>query len=128
VVFEADYDKVELQNIVMTSFQWRHHHWSPRNVTKIPSRKFFQFGSLSIKISGYASGLELIIWWSLKKAVLVLKVVLLHHWACVWLHKVENNKLWKILGGCSPASLWTSLPRCQSSPTHCSSFSSARAS
>jgi len=26
VVFEADYDEMELQNIVMTSFQWHHHH------------------------------------------------------------------------------------------------------
>jgi len=34
---------------------------------------FFQFGPFPIKISGYASGLALIIWWSLKKAVLVLK-------------------------------------------------------
>jgi len=25
VVFEADYDEIELQNIVMTSFQWHHH-------------------------------------------------------------------------------------------------------
>jgi len=26
LVFEADYDEIELQNIVMTSFQWLHHH------------------------------------------------------------------------------------------------------
>jgi len=26
VVFEADYDEIELQNIIMTSFQRRHHH------------------------------------------------------------------------------------------------------
>jgi len=25
VLFEADYDKIKLQNIVMTSFQWCHH-------------------------------------------------------------------------------------------------------
>jgi len=30
VVFEADYDEIELQSIVMTSFQWRHQN----NVTK----------------------------------------------------------------------------------------------
>jgi len=60
-VFEADYDKIELQNIVMMSFQWCHHHY----VIKI-----FQFGSLPIKISGYGCGLGLMIWWSLKKAVL----------------------------------------------------------
>jgi len=27
MVFEADYDETELQNIVMTSFQWRHHNY-----------------------------------------------------------------------------------------------------
>jgi len=26
VVFEADYEEIELQNTVMTSFQWRHHY------------------------------------------------------------------------------------------------------
>jgi len=37
VVFEADYDEIELQNIVMTSFQWRHHY----DLTKITSQIFF---------------------------------------------------------------------------------------
>jgi len=55
VVFEADYDEIELQNIVMTSFTKKRHQ---NKVTK-----FFQFGPLPIKISGYASGLGLIIWW-----------------------------------------------------------------
>jgi len=27
VVFEVDYDEIKLQHIVMTSFQWRHHHY-----------------------------------------------------------------------------------------------------
>jgi len=27
VVFEANYDEIELQNIVMTSFQRHHHHY-----------------------------------------------------------------------------------------------------
>jgi len=27
VVFQADYDKIKVQKIVMTSFQWRHHHY-----------------------------------------------------------------------------------------------------
>jgi len=27
VVFEADYDEIKLQNIVMMSFQWCHHHY-----------------------------------------------------------------------------------------------------
>jgi len=33
MVFEADYDKIELQNIVMTSFhfQWCHHHYVTKN-------------------------------------------------------------------------------------------------
>jgi len=39
VVFETDYDEIELQNIVMTSFQWCHHHYVTEkhhqdNVTK----------------------------------------------------------------------------------------------
>jgi len=42
VVFEADYDEIELQNIVMTSSPLRH-------------REFFQFGPLSIKTSGFRS-------------------------------------------------------------------------
>jgi len=67
VVFEADYDEIKLQIIVMTSFQWRHRHCVTKNFTKITSQKFFQFGPLSIKISGCDSGLGLIIWWSLKK-------------------------------------------------------------
>jgi len=43
------------------------------------SQKFFRFGPLSIKISGCDSGLGLIIWWSLKKVVLVLK-----KWSWSW--------------------------------------------
>jgi len=27
MVFETDYDEIEIQNIVMTSFQWRQHHY-----------------------------------------------------------------------------------------------------
>jgi len=60
MIFEADYDEIKLQNIVMTLSPIC--HWKT-------SQKFFQFGPLSIKISGCASGLGLIIWWS----VLVLK-------------------------------------------------------
>jgi len=87
------------------------------NVTKITSQKFFQFGPFPIKISGYAIGLGLIIWWSLKKAVLVLKkwswswpnrswswknrwscssnlVVLLHHWSIyLYLNKIIAKML-----------------------------------
>jgi len=59
VDFEADYDKIELQNIVMTSIRDVITITSRRNVTKITSLKFFQFGPLPIKISGYASGLGL---------------------------------------------------------------------
>jgi len=52
VVFEADYDKIKLQNIVMTSLPLHHEE---------TSQNFFQFGPLPIKISGCASGLGLII-------------------------------------------------------------------
>jgi len=99
VVFEANYDKINLQNIVMTSFQWHHHHY----VTNIASQKFFQFGLLSqnfwLRRWSWVNNMMVF-----KKAVLVLKkyswswsdqswswknrwpwscnlVVLLHHWA-----------------------------------------------
>jgi len=48
--FEADYDEIKLQNIVMKSFQWHHHHYITEkrhlnNITKIfnlgPSRSKF---------------------------------------------------------------------------------------
>jgi len=66
VVFEVDYDEIELQNMVMTSFQWRHHQYITEKRQQNNVTKFFQVGPLRIKISGYASGLGLIIWWSLK--------------------------------------------------------------
>jgi len=56
LVFEADYDKIELQNIV-TTFLWRHYHYvtekrHQNNVTKI----YPIWAPLPpIKISGYAS-------------------------------------------------------------------------
>jgi len=52
---------------------------SPRSVTKMTSQKFFQFGPLPFKISGYAQNFWLRQWsWVnnlivFKKAVLVLK-------------------------------------------------------
>jgi len=51
VVFEADYDEVELQNIVMTSFQWRYHHYVTEKHHKIfsnlgPSQSKFQARSM----------------------------------------------------------------------------------
>jgi len=27
MLFQADYDEIKLQNLVMTSFQWRYHHY-----------------------------------------------------------------------------------------------------
>jgi len=54
VVFEADYDEIELQNIVRRHFSDVITITSSRNVTKT-----FQFGPLPIKISDYASGLGL---------------------------------------------------------------------
>jgi len=47
VVFEADYNEIKLQNIVMTSSLLRHQN----NVTKI-----FPIWALSMKIFGCASG------------------------------------------------------------------------
>jgi len=41
VVFEADYDVIELQNIVMMSFQWLHHHYVPRKRHQNNVTKFF---------------------------------------------------------------------------------------
>jgi len=79
VVFEADNDEIELQNKVMTLFQWRHHYYVTEKLHQNNVTKFFQIGPLPIKISGYASGLGLIIWWSLKQAVLVLK-----KWSWCW--------------------------------------------
>jgi len=62
VVFEADYDEIKLQNysydvISVTSSPLRYR----KNVTKIMSQLVFEIGLLSIKISGCASGLGLII-------------------------------------------------------------------
>jgi len=62
MVFQADYDKIKLQKISndvisVTSLTLRHR----KNVTKIMSQIFFQFGSLPIKISDYASGSRSII-------------------------------------------------------------------
>jgi len=45
VVFEADYEEIKLQNIVMTSFQWRHHHC----VTEKRHKNFFNSGSSQSK-------------------------------------------------------------------------------
>jgi len=39
---------------------------------QLNTKMLFQFGPLTIKIFGYASGLGLIIWWSLKKSGLSL--------------------------------------------------------
>jgi len=55
VVFEADYNEMELQNIVMTSFQWRHHHYVTEKRHKNNVTIFFPIWALPIKISGYAS-------------------------------------------------------------------------
>jgi len=37
VVFQAEYDEIEVQKIVMTSFQWHYRHYVTENVTKITS-------------------------------------------------------------------------------------------
>jgi len=85
VVFEADYDEIKLQNIVMTSFQWCHHHRitekrHQNNVIKIfpiwvPLMKNFWLRQWSwvnnlmvFKKSGLGLGLEKVVlvlaWWS----------------------------------------------------------------
>jgi len=79
-LFEADYNEIKLQNIIVTSFQLRHHHYVTEkrhqsNFTNIFSNLSPSQSKFLVKISGCASGLGLIIWWSLKKAVLVLKKI-----------------------------------------------------
>jgi len=51
LIIEADYDEIELQKYSYDVINIT----SPKNVTKIMSQKFFQFGPLPIKISGYTS-------------------------------------------------------------------------
>jgi len=48
VIFEADYDEIELQNIVMTSFPWRHHHYVTKKRHQNNVTNFFQFELLPI--------------------------------------------------------------------------------
>jgi len=82
MVFEADYNKIKLQYIVMTSFHWRHHHdvtkkrhqnkvtkffpiWPPPN-QNFWLRQWFWVNNLMVfEKSGHGLGLE--------KVVLVLK-------------------------------------------------------
>jgi len=52
VVFQADYDEIELQKNSL----WRHHHYFAENVIQNNVTNFIQFAPLLIKISGYASG------------------------------------------------------------------------
>jgi len=46
VVFEADYDEIELQTIVMTSFPWRHHHCVTKKRHQNNVTKFFAIWAL----------------------------------------------------------------------------------
>jgi len=79
VVFEVDYDEIDFQNIVMTSFQWRHHHYvtekrHQNNVTKhfpiwaLPNQNFW------LRQWSWINNLMVF-----KKAVLVLK-----KWSWSW--------------------------------------------
>jgi len=43
VVFRADYDEIELQKPVMTSFQWRHRHYVTEKHHQNNVAKFFSF-------------------------------------------------------------------------------------
>jgi len=85
VVFEVDYDEIKLQNIVMTSFQKRHHHYVTEKRHQSNVTKIFPIWASPNQISGCASGPNqisgfvnnLIVF---KKAVLVLK-----KWSCLGL-------------------------------------------
>jgi len=62
MIFEADYDEIKLQiysyNVTLvTSSPLRHR----KNVTKITSQKFFQFGPFPIKNSGYTSAAQYVL-------------------------------------------------------------------
>jgi len=43
-VFQTDYDKIEFKKTVMTSFQWCHHYYITKKVTKLTSRDFSIMG------------------------------------------------------------------------------------
>jgi len=58
MIFEADYDKIELQNIVMTSFQWRHHYY----VTEKTSQIFSNLGPSQSKFLATPVQWEVIEW------------------------------------------------------------------
>jgi len=61
VVFQiqTDYEEIELQNLVVTSFQGRHHNYITEKRHQIKVTNFFPFSSpyqkKEIEISGYAS-------------------------------------------------------------------------
>jgi len=75
VVFEADYDKIELQNIVMTLFQCRHHHYVTEKRHQNNVTNFFPILTLPIKISGYASDKHNINNWVKKVTRFVRKII-----------------------------------------------------
>jgi len=62
VVLKLIMTKSNFKNAVMTSFQWRHHHYVTEKRHQNTATNFFQFGLLSIKISGYASERLLYFW------------------------------------------------------------------
>jgi len=77
MVFEADYDEIKLQNIVMTLFQWRYHHYVTKkcyknNVTKIfpiwapPNQNFW------------------LCQWSWVNYLMVFKKAVLKKWSWFW--------------------------------------------
>jgi len=48
--FQANYDKIELQNIVMTSFQWSHHHQVTEKRHQNNVTIFFQFLATQVTV------------------------------------------------------------------------------
>jgi len=56
VVFQTDYDEIELKKSVMASFQWRYHYYVIEKRHQTNVTRFFHFGPLPIKISDYVGG------------------------------------------------------------------------
>jgi len=110
VVFEADYDKIKLQNIVMTSFQWCHHHYITKkchqnNVTKIfpiltPPNQYFwlhQWSWVNNLMVFKKAVLKKWSWsWKIRWSWSCNLVVLLHHWLVPYFAKKNAFKKYQI--------------------------------
>jgi len=54
--FPTDNDVIELKKLFMTSLRWRYCYYVTEKPYQNYATRFFHFGPLPIKISGYASG------------------------------------------------------------------------